>query len=785
MLHAFLLIVDDNVLAPHLALARHICQPGNHFKPHITVRYPVQTPLDHRTAHLYSNQRIDSIKVVGPGAFGLTDDLTERTRSRSVVYLECELPDLQWLAYKPDFPDSVFHFTIYEGSDRGFALDLLQHLGKYNWGGHVRLDQPASLNLVPLLRPKPAHSDWHTSATYLARAIDIISSDDSGDLDDTLSYLRAHLDSLKVAPTATRLSMATKVMSSLSTHVSSGQYTLDLPSIVYSRALSADATGSLLESSGIGDLSTVQRSSSTVYSSFLDSVTHRPMPPELADEIVSLSLDYWRSTFDEGEIRFGTMLSKNRPLILALKQQLAKSDGPKLASIIGYEEDLTGLHPLNSEASTYSQYSIPIDFPVDSVPRDVACNLIICNAVDSLINHGISKVTRQEKRRLRRAVKSALGIEVSDDCEWRYVYLLLLAHRWMSPDAIAVWILPPGVIASAYGAAVRRYLGSYVELLSIHNYCRDPLQDGTNDNLYSVVFLRNREPEADHDVKWTRGRRIGDSLTGTVELGRDSYGLEELRNSTTWCAVHRGGPIRPDESLTIGDLFYVRPGVRNVVDVPEDIEDLVLEKLAEVGSRAYKTMPRIDQIRNAFGDVRVIDDSMLLSVPQRTVLVPSCFTHEELDVVFGRARMSAKSGVVRMQLFQMESSLRSVLIEMDRELFPDRGYQGPPIILSRWRRRYRGSRVQFTRNRSSHVVLNRDYVRLYGKPWTMRTILESGLSVDDIVALLGRLEKEGLWSGRCVDFGTCCHLDSKRVAGIRVPNGEMFSRIQTLLHEAG
>ncbi len=66
-----------------------------------------------------------NINIIEAGAFNLNDKETPYT-----VYIRFESEELEALNYKPDFPMSFMHLTLYDGNDNIFAKSLLIELKK-------------------------------------------------------------------------------------------------------------------------------------------------------------------------------------------------------------------------------------------------------------------------------------------------------------------------------------------------------------------------------------------------------------------------------------------------------------------------------------------------------------------------------------------------------------------------------------------------------------------------------------------------------------------------------
>ena len=75
-----------------------------------------------------------------------------------------------------------------------------------------------------------------------------------------------------------------------------------------------------------------------------------------------------------------------------------------------------------------------------------------------------------------------------------YGYFLLLAHRWLAPGGVGVWVVPAEFLDVNYGQALKDYLATRVTLHRLHRF--DPEDVQFADALVSsvVVALINVPP---------------------------------------------------------------------------------------------------------------------------------------------------------------------------------------------------------------------------------------------------------------------------------------------------
>ena len=93
-----------------------------------------------------------------------------------------------------------------------------------------------------------------------------------------------------------------------------------------------------------------------------------------------------------------------------------------------------------------------------------------------------------------------------------YNYFLLLAHRWLATNGLAVWLIPSEFMDVNYGNTLRRYLTEQVTTLQIHRSRPEELQFDEALVSSTIVMYRKVVPAPDHRVRFS----LGGSLTDPV-----------------------------------------------------------------------------------------------------------------------------------------------------------------------------------------------------------------------------------------------------------------------------
>jgi adenine-specific DNA-methyltransferase len=177
-------------------------------------------------------------------------------------------------------------------------------------------------------------------------------------------------------------------------------------------------------------------------------------------------------------------------------------------------------------------------------------NLVICNP-PYVRHHHMDKAT---KARLRSATAAASGITMPG-LAGLYCYFLGLSHAWMEPNGIAGWLIPSEFMDVNYGAAVKRYLLSKVELIRIHRFDPNELQFGDALVSSAVVWFRNRKPDTAHRVEFSYGGTLASPQTSR------SVPLSMLQSAEKWTNLATEGVRTLRHGLRLSDFFDVKRGL--------------------------------------------------------------------------------------------------------------------------------------------------------------------------------------------------------------------------------
>ena len=155
-LNYFALFLDnENYIIQCLSLIRYVCKPNSRLLPHITLRVAQESLMNDQIDKYFNTFNVKYLDLIKPGVFNF-----ESNSQPLIVYMLCGSSDLEVAQYKPDFPFSKLHITLYEGDDKEFAKNLLALLNKEEWGIRIKFKAPQQLkkNTVGQSLPDQSYS---------------------------------------------------------------------------------------------------------------------------------------------------------------------------------------------------------------------------------------------------------------------------------------------------------------------------------------------------------------------------------------------------------------------------------------------------------------------------------------------------------------------------------------------------------------------------------------------------------------------------------------------------
>lgn len=244
-------------------------------------------------------------------------------------------------------------------------------------------------------------------------------------------------------------------------------------------------------------------------------------------------------------------------------------------------------------------------------------NVIIANPPYSR-HHHIDNVT---KKTLQSLIKKEYGIAISG-LAGLYCYFLILSTRWLREGGLSCWLIPSEFLDVKYGSAVKEFLCSKVELVSIHKFNPADLQFSDALVSSSIVTFRNRHSQ-NGSVKFTTGPDILNPTT------INEVALDELNPLNKWNAFFDSDiDIKQEQGKNLGNYFKVSRGIstgnNSFFIIPKETaeqKNLPLEFLTPV-----LPAPRnlhVERIQRDFKGLEETNQYYLLSCPLSKEIIRS------------------------------------------------------------------------------------------------------------------------------------------------------------------
>lgn len=529
------LYISDRWVGPHLELLRNICDPSSTSKPHVTVRYSDDIafpPEDFRVS-------VPHVDFIAPRAFGLENP---DKRKRFTIYIKADSDKLRSLEFKPDFPTSEFHVTVYNGPSKDFAVALLERLKAFNWRFRVKLPRQTRLSEIRIESKRSSLKEEERGYSSSVRM-----------LFKRITGKRLSWEFVKDLSDEHRLDLVDEICRHLMVRITNieDRYNEQIESIPR----------------------TVGEGPSTSTDLFLT-------PPELARELAEYALKLLPK---KTPIHFGDPAVGTGAFFSALLDKLKRRE---LSSAIGIDIDSTHIDIAHKRWAQKGLETLNADFlHLDELsPR----TLILANP--PYLRH--QKIGAKYKEQLRERSSVRTGMVVSG-LSGLYVYFLLLCDAWMEKDGIAAWLIPSEFMQTDYGIAIKKYLTERVQLLRIHQYGFAPKFEGVLAHP-AVVIFRKKLPSEAIRVCFSRGESLE-----SPEF-HEFLKLSDLRADDKWTIPHRPELESYDTDLRIGDLFDVRRGIATGANSYFIIER---EKLDEMGIPERFVRPILPKIATLETDV--------------------------------------------------------------------------------------------------------------------------------------------------------------------------------------
>ena len=319
---------------------------------------------------------------------------------------------------------------------------------------------------------------------------------------------------------------------------------------------------------------------------------------------------------------------------------------------------------------------------------------------------------QEDKTYLIETEKNETGIALSG-LAGLYCHFMLLAHKWLAPNAICGWLIPSEFMDVNYGNALKQYLLKNVHLLRIHRY--SPESSLFSDALVSscVVWFKNEIIDSDYEVEFSFGgthekpdKRKGIKKSDLLKERKwTRFPEKEVRNS-----VNTGN--------TLGDFFEIK---RGLATGDNNFFILDREQIAKLGMEMSFFKPILPSPRYLKTDLVTSDSKGVPQIDPQFFLLNCYLSEEEIKEKHPAIWGYLQSG--------LEKTSKKYLCRSRKKWYWQEQRSATNFLCSYMGRGSdNGSPIRFILNLSDAIVTN-SYLMLYPKERLQRIISDNPDSI--------------------------------------------------------
>lgn len=679
MATVYTLPIEDDVAAPALELLRRSVQPSSKTLPHITVRYSRKDAY-FPSVDLYGEFVADEVTLLEPATF---DHQGSQRNEVGTVFFRCLSDQLEYLQYKPDFPQSIFHISVYDGAASAIAAQALKALREFPWDLKVSLPRTR-------LSPGP-HKLAPGAATLTASATDLLR---------TLGFGADALESNEIRPHLWRA-----LCTHLHENLSRGSHPPGVSIESHARDDREHEQGAFWSRVELMDDMTRHRALAAERGRLRKRGAFMT-PPEVAYDIVKGASRILGSR----DVVYGDPSSGGGIFLAALLRQIGQQ---RIKSATLVDSDRASA-AVAADRWGHLGYSAAVDDFVSAiVDSDIFTeadgtsrswyheqpDLIITNPPyvrsQDLDDDDVARWRSALNKKLR------LRVDVRSDL---YAYFVLASHEWLADDGIGVWLLPNEFMFTNYGETLRNYLTHNVTLLKVHTY--DGPSVFANARVSScAVFYAKRAVAGPSLVEFSAG--------GSIEnpLATRSVSIAALAKAPKWHTIADEGVPTPSERTSgtvvgpsIGDRFKVRRGIATGANALFVVDEAQAERFGP-GAAAW-LKPVLPRARDLTGPVVEVNQDGRPLLPKIRWLIDSAASLHDIE---------ESSPELAQYLREIESEATSRTLVARRKPFYRQETNRPARFFFSYMSRDVAPTRRFYLNRSTAVALN-NYLVLEPKP---------------------------------------------------------------------
>lgn len=679
----------------YLALIRHICNPKSISLPHITLFTFKKEKI---ARNIVENTEISSINIVEPGTFNF-----EKSNGKHVIYLRCESSEIDAIQYKPDFPSSRLHLTLYEGEDYRYAVKLFDIIDSYRWHFKISFSKPRRVIKDVIGGEKKKDLTFYNAKSIFER------------------YLKeSYEEFIQKNCNETKLRLIKEILRQLKISVGDSN-------IVDSYYLKSLKNSNYVDAKFINQKETCNLYYKNTTSKNEEDI-HHITPPDYARDMAELGLKYLNN--EQTYIHFGDPEVGTGMLFLMLMQVIKQTNDSenrdlKLLSSIGVEIDRTMAEETYLKCGKRGLSVIHGDALSPEVNLGSCRNLILANP-PYLKEQDIDE---NYKRILHEIVHDQLGIDLQGKTDL-YMYHFLLMKKWLCKDGISVWLLPNTCLQSNYALKLREFLLSNVELQHIHLYNLDDQFDNANVST-SIIIYKNKPCES-NSFLLTYGRSALNP-----EYEKRVCKIELLENINSWIRLIYNDvyaknkfSVRSD-NLKFCDVFTIKRGIATGANSFFVLERSRAKELGIPEIALKYVIPKAiymsDNVIESYedGKPKVSPELVLIDCNLDESIIKKKYPEFYNYLQFGKKSIEGKKAVID-----------NTLVRSRRLWYKQETREVPPYLFTYMgRKNQKSPALRFFLNKSKAIALN-NYILLYPKKWVLDLINDNSTLYEEILISL-------------------------------------------------
>lgn len=638
-----------------------------------------------------------------------------------VVYLRCESEELEEIDYRPDFPFSRLHITLYEGTDFEYARSLFSLLNQMTWHFKLTFDLPKHLSECTM------GSGTLSGLNYGSVFKDILGEDCL----DAPNKIVNNEQKLKVVKT---------ILDELTRYINSQNSKSERIKSLYSDSNkeSTRASNNFVDESKKSDFLNVE--DQMIVDGFPENAVNKPVqdaiyvtPPEYAKDMAQCALAAFGD--DSKKIFFGDSAIGTGALFIAIKRLVDtvnndESKNYSFGSAIGIDID----HRMAKEAflrcSKRGLVVVYGDAISPSIDLGEKRNMMIVNPPYN--RH--EEIPEEYRDKARELAEAQTGIQVAAN-SGLYVYHLLIMDKWLDDNGIAVWLLPSIFLQSRYGKAIRQYLTNNVQLVRLHIYDEEKLQFDDTMISTTIVVFRKAAPEEGQKVVVTYGASISEpQFSKTFSLG---YLGKEINNWRSIFFNSKDNESTLSQNISFSSLFDIKRGLATGAN---SFFVINRNKAKEYGIPDIALKPILPKARYLKSLIIQANNDGYPDIEPQMVLI-DCDLDEEIIKskypdfydYLQKAKQKDKDG----------KAITDRTLVKSRKPWYKQELRDPPLFLLTYMGRNKKDLppLYFLLNQSDAVALN-TYILLYPKPWLMKIIRDDDLLCKKLLSALNDSAKK-------------------------------------------